>query len=316
LLQSGALASDPVAIAGVPAAPPRRSTRGAKLKLRRGVPLRDAILSAFRGIVLSARRHARAAEENPEQAVHEYRKSIRRARSVLALLRPSLGRTATRGMTEELRRAFRDTGLLRDRDVLVRTLSGLAGDDPVLFVEAAEFAARLSEGPDRPAPAEVLKGAAPIVKPLPAALEVTMPREYSTPDLERGLTRSFRRTRQALARAVETRADADFHEWRKRVKELRYQVELLASSGSRMLKRREKALGELARELGSVTDISVLCRELEALAQPAPDGHGAKLLERGRQLVRQRSDELLTRGAELFAEEPRAFALRVLAERG
>jgi CHAD domain-containing protein len=288
------------------------------LKLRRGVALRDAILSAFAGVIRAARRIAASSEENPEQAVHEYRKSIRRARSVLALLRPSLGRTATRGMTEELKRAFRDTGLLRDRDVLVATLSGLAGDDPVLFVEAAEFAARLSEGPDRPTPAKTLRGAAPILKLLPAALEVTLPRDYSTPDLERGLTRSFRRTRQSLTRAVETRADADFHEWRKRVKDLRYQVELLASSGSRLLKRREKALGELARELGGVTDLSVLCRELEALSlpAPAPEGQGVRLLERGRELVRQRADALLSRGTELFAEAPRDFALRVLAERG
>jgi len=286
------------------------------LKLRRGVPLRDAILSAFIGVVRAARRIAAWAEENPEQAVHEYRKSIRRARSVLALLRPSLGRTATRGMTEELRRAFRDTGLLRDRDVLFATLSGLAGEDPVLFVEAAEFAARLSEGPDRPAPAKTLRGAAAILKAVPSALEVTLPRDYSTPDLERGLTRTFRRTRQSLARAVETKSDVDFHEWRKRVKELRYQVELLASSGSRALKRREKALGELARELGGITDLSVLCRELEALIQPAPDGQGPKLLAKGRELVRHRSDEMLSRGAELFADSPRDFALRILAERG
>jgi CHAD domain-containing protein len=311
------LASDPVELAGAPAAPPRNSRpiRGAKLRLRRGLPLREAILSAFSAVVRSARSLAAAADQDPEKAVHEYRKSIRRARSLLALLRPSLGATTTRGITEELKRAFRDTGLLRDRDVLAATLSGLA-DDPVLFVEAAEFAARLSEGPDRPAPATTLRGAFPILKPLPGALEVTLPRDYSTPDLERGLTRTYRRTRQALERAVETKADADFHEWRKRVKELRYQVELLASSGSRLLKRREKDLGELARELGSVTDISVLCREIEALAQSQPDGQGAKLLERGRQLVRQRADELLSRGAEFFAEEPRAFALRILAERG
>ena len=285
------------------------------MRLRRGLPLREAILAAFSGVVRSARSLAAAAEQNPEKAVHEYRKSIRRARSLLALLKPSLGVTATRGITEELKRAFQDTGLLRDRDVLVATLSGLA-DDPVLFVEAAEFAARLSDGLERPAPATTLRGAAPILKPLAAALEVTLPRNYSTPDLERGLTRTYRRTRQALERAVETKADADFHEWRKRVKDLRYQVEMLASSGSRLLKRREKALGELARDLGAVTDLSVLCRKLATLTPPSPDGQGPKLLEKGRGLVRQRADELLSRGAELLADAPRDYALKVLAERG
>ena len=277
--------------------------------------MRDAILSAFSGVIRSARSLAAAAAQDPEKAVHEYRKSIRRARSLLALLRPSLGGTATRGITEELKRAFHDTGLLRDRDVLVATLSGLA-DDPVLFVEAAEFAARLSEGPDRPPSAQTLQGAAPILKPLPAALEVTLPRDYSTPDLERGLTRTYRRTRQALERAVETKTDADFHEWRKRLKDLRYQIELLASSGSRVLKSREKALGELARDLGAVTDLSVLCREIETLSPPPLDGQRPKLLEKGRELVRQRADTLLARGTELFGDSPRDYALKVLAERG
>jgi hypothetical protein len=87
---------------------------------------------------------------------------------------------------------------------------------------------------------------------------------------------------------------------------------LLASTGSRLLKRREKALGEL----GAVTDLAVLCRELETLAGPPEGGHRGKLLERIHELVRQRADEQLSRGAALFAEVTRAFALRVLAERG
>ena len=274
------------------------------------------MLSSFSRIVLGARRIAMAAEANPEQAVHEYRKSIRRARSVVALLRPSLGRTATQGLVEALRRAFRETGSLRDRDVLFATLTGLAGDDPVMFVEAAEFAARLGESGGAVDPVKVLRKSAPILKLLPAALEVTLPRDYSTPDLERGLARSYRRTRQALEKAVETRADADFHEWRKRLKELRYQVELLASSGSRPLKAREKSLGELARELGAVTDLAVLCRELEALAGSDVTGPRPKLLEKGHELVRQRADDLLARGPAVFADVPRTFALQVLAEKG
>jgi CHAD domain-containing protein len=312
------LANDPVPITAAPAAPRRKrsSTRGAKLSLRRGRPLRDAMLTAFKGIVLAARRIAAAAEENPEEAVHEYRKSIRRARSLLALLRPSLGRTATRGLAEELKAAFRETSLLRDGDVLFATMNGLAGDDPVLFVEAAEFAARAGSGPKKANPVKVLRRAAPLLKPLPAALQVTLPRDFSIPDLELGLLRSYRRSRQALDKALETRADADFHDWRKRVKELRYQIELLASSGSRELKRREKSLGELARELGSVTDLMVLGRELEALATPAETGFAETLRERSRTLGRQRADELLSRGPAVFALEPRAFARQVLAERG
>ena len=306
-----------MSIAGTPAAL-RRTTnrRGGGLRLRRHVSLREGLLSAFSGILLVARRHAAAASLDPKRAVHDFRKSIRRARSVIALLRPALGRTAARGLAEELQRAFRDTGDLRDGDVLTATLAAVSGDDPELFVEAAEVAARLGANPKSADPGKVVRKALPILRRLPAALEVILPREYSTPDLERGLTRSYRRSQRAWTQAEQSRTDSDFHEWRKRAKELRYQVELLASTGSPSLKAREKALGALARELGEVTDMSMLCRQIEALAADGGSGIASRLLERGRALVRERSDGLLSRGGEFFSEPPRAFALKVLAERG
>jgi len=308
---------NPISIAGAPAAR-RRTTkpRGGGLRLRRHVPLREGLLSAFSGILLVARRHATAASVDPKRAVHDFRKSIRRARSVVALLRPALGRTAADGLAEELRQAFRDTGDLRDSDVLTATLAAVSGDDPELFVEAAEVAARLGANPKSADSGKVVRKALPILRRLPAALEVILPREYSTPDLEGGLTRSYRRSHRAWIQARDSRTDADFHEWRKRAKELRYQVELLASTGSPALKAREKALGALARELGEVTDMSMLCRQIETLAAEGGSGIASRLLERGRALVRERSDALLSRGAEFFSEPPRDFALKVLAERG
>jgi CHAD domain-containing protein len=122
--------------------------------------------------------------------------------------------------------------------------------------------------------------------------------------------------RRSLRRAVASRADVDFHEWRKRVKELRYQVELLAAGASVELKTREKALGKLAEELGKVTDALVLLRELERLEEDGAIPPGAAWLDRIRLLIREQSDTLLSGGTELFADAPRRFARRVLAERG
>ena len=309
-----------IAIAGHSASRPRKKGRPGRgrLRLRRNVPLRDALLAAFSGVLLSARRSASGVADKPVESVHDFRKSIRRARSVVALLRPALGRTAADGLVEELRRAFRDTNNLRDSDVLTTTLASLSDEDPELFVEAAEIAARLGTAP-ADSPDQVLKDAIPILRRLPAALEVTLPRQYSTPDLETGLERSYRRTQRAWIAARQSGADADFHSWRKRVKELRYQLELLASTGSRTLKSREKPLGDLARELGEVTDLAVLCRQIETLSTVGGAGEpatGSRLLERARASVKERSDALLTRGEAFFAEAPRAFALKVLAERG
>lgn len=273
------------------------------------------MLSAFQRIVRAARRIAAAAPLDPVEAVHEYRKSIRRARSVVALLRPALGRAAARGTVEHLRSAFRETSALRDDHVLLATLNGLAGDDPALLAEAAALGSRMADAGERN-DVDVLRSSAAHLRPLPAALEVVLPPDFSTSALEKGLARSYRRTRQALDRAVETRNETDFHEWRKREKELRYQVELLASGGSKPLKRREKSLGELARELGEVTDLMLLRRALEPFVRPGEAGGGDALLQRARSVARERAEQLLARGSELFADTPRSFALQVLAERG
>jgi CHAD domain-containing protein len=193
--------------------------------------------------------------------------------------------------------------------VLVATLSGVAGDDPQLFVEAAELAARLDEGA-KSSPAPVLKSTLPILRRLAPALEIVLPRNFSTPDLERGLARTYRRVQRTLEQALRTRDDADFHEFRKRVKELRYQLELLASTGSPQLKAREAPLGDLARELGEVTDLAVMCGRLQA------EKGECRLLEKGRAILRERADALLERGKSSFAQPPGTFALEVLAERG
>ncbi len=292
----------------------RRRTGANKLSMRRGVPLREAVLGGFTGILAHARATARRASSDPIESVHDFRKSVRRARAVVSLLRPSLGKTAAAGIAGELRRAFGPTGGLRDAHILIDTLRDLPSDDPARdpILRALEG----ETGGDSAPAGEVLRAGSRILQPLPSVLGVTLPREYSMEDLARGLTRGWRRTRRTLKSATLTGLDADFHEWRKRVKELRYQVELLASTGSSELKRREKALSALAEELGRVTDLIVLRSALASRQQRGSLPAAPSLMESIRTAIGEGTRELLARGREAFADHPEEFARRVLAERG
>jgi CHAD domain-containing protein len=151
---------------------------------------------------------------------------------------------------------------------------------------------------------------------LAAALRVLLDPAFSAQDLEDGIRRSRRRERTSLERAVQTGDAADFHEWRKRVKELRYQIELLASTGSRELKKREKALGRLAQDLGEVTDLTVLAREIERRSSEGAVPPAAHLVDRIRKIAQDKSRRLLDDGVALFETDPRQFARQVMAERG
>jgi len=115
---------------------------------------------------------------------------------------------------------------------------------------------------------------------------------------------------------MKTRSDEDLHEWRKRVKELRYQVELLASKGGGEIKRREKSLGRLAQDLGAVTDLIVLAREIGEREREGTVPASPALKERIRELAAKRSGPLLELGAKLFEGDAKLFARQVLGERG
>jgi CHAD domain-containing protein len=280
-------------------------------------PLRQGVLTAFARVLMISRRAARAAARDPIAAVHEYRKSLRRARAVVTLLRPCIGKPAAQGVVRHLQDAFRATSALRDADVLPATLSSLPPvpeDEPAR--RAIELGLQLDQIRARRETAETLARCLPSLRALPAALDVLLSPEFSAHEIERGLARSRRRERRALERARQTGSDEDLHEWRKRVKEVRYQVELLASSGTAELKKRETSLGNLARELGSVTDLTLLSRHIERRQREGAVPPATALLDRIRQSAHGRSREILERGEQLFENNPKLFARQVIAERG
>ena len=280
----------------------------------RGVPLREGLLVAFGRILSHARACARRAAEEPVESVHEFRKSVRRARALVSLVRPSLGKSAAHGIAAELRRAFAETGPLRDADILLVTLRSIEADDPHRgAVEEVLERERLRDGASA---AAALRTGSKILQPLPGALRVTLRRDFAMDDLARGIARGYRRSQDALIRAAETRLLIDLHEWRKRVKELRYEIELLASSGSPESRQREKKLSALAEELGRVTDLVVLLAALGEREKAGAIPRAETLLEAIRADIGSSSQNLIARGEELFAEPPASFARQVLAERG
>ena len=292
----------------------RRRISRRRLKAPRGVPLREAMLKAFRAIIATARGTVRHVALEPEEALHDFRKSVRRARALVSLLRPALGRTAAAGISGELRGAFQATGALRDADILIATLRSIASEDPSRPI--VERALAQEQGRDGARATQALADGSRVLRPLPDVLRVTLPQAFSMDDLARGLARSSRRVRATLAHAVEAGTGAAFHDWRKRVKELRYQIELLASTGSAALKKREKALAALAEELGKVTDLIVLQAALIERQASGAVPQAPALAEGIRTMIDARARELTQRGVAFFTEPPADFARHVLAERG
>ena len=170
-----------------------------------------------------------------DEVVHEVRKRFKRLRAVARLARAALGEGTSRRLNHRLRDAARPLGDLRDAKVLVKTLERLAERWPEH---------------DRPAVLSVVRGAierraaetrrdAALQGDLLARVTAATERalrdfrrvkfvRHSWDSLAEGLTSAYARCHEAYQEAERERDDDRLHTWRKRVKDLLYQAEILS----------------------------------------------------------------------------------------
>ena len=294
----------------------KQSQGAGRLSLDERLPLGVGLCSAFAGVVAYAGAMADQALAHPVYAVHEFRKALRRARAVVRLARPVLGDASYLELVHPLRDALRGTSPLRDAAVLLQTLDSLP--ERAALRPARKVLRRLLEqertaaGPGDPV--VELRRSLQLVEPMPERLQACLPGELRWRQLRAGLERSYRRTRRARKRAFRSREDADVHRFRKRAKELRYQLELLDAAGGGKPGRAHRALAALAEALGEVTDLTLLRRSAR-LRQREIEGEGARaeaLLAALDQAIARRLDDLAASSRPVFDRPPREFAERAV----
>jgi CHAD domain-containing protein len=277
------------------------------------LPLRAGLGAAFSGAIAYAQAMAEAAGRDPVHAVHEYRKAVRRARAVVRLARPIVPRRAFSALNQELRQAVAASSATRDAHVLEAALEHLPGrsSDPARRAAREALEAIRAEQGSTQGAQRVLRHGAWTLNGLPARFFESLPRDVCWLDLESGLRGSYRRARKARAEAGRTGDFAAIHDFRKRVKELRYQLELLEAAAELALKRDHQQLARLAQRLGTVTDLIALRR----LVAGRPELDSAA----GRRLVRATDGRIalllareLPRTAALFEKRPRRFVARIM----
>src|SRR5437588_484133 len=130
------------------------------------------------------------------------------------------------------------------------------------------------------------------------------------PAIDGGLMRTYRDGRRAMREASRTRTLEALHDWRKRVKDLWYELRLLAPVCGPAFQGAAAEAGELADILGDDHDLGVLRQTLLARAtEPGLD------LEALIGLIDYRREQLETQavliGERLYAESPGAFRRRI-----
>jgi CHAD domain-containing protein len=232
--------------------------------------------------------------------IHDARKQLKKARAALRLLRGSIGEIAYRRENAALRDAARPLGAARDSRVLV------AAFDELSQMNKLRRILRQEQTQSRRALTRTL------ITKQRAALRAVIKRSerwrLSGDDraiLGEGLTRSYRRGRKNFAAARQSRDTEGLHAWRKQVKYLWHQLQILMPMQPAKLGKLAARYHKLADTLGDDHDLAVLRHKIESHADAFE--RIRDLDELLRRLDRRRiqlQDKAFRLGARLFADKP------------
>jgi CHAD domain-containing protein len=263
--------------------------------------LRASLVAAFRAAIADAQSAAR--RPAVDEAVHELRKALRRARATVRLVADTLARDDRRDVLRTLVEARQLLSAPRDLAVVPVALSEITLDDEArtaaLTIVTGARDAAMSVDDVR----KTLADAATRVAPLADVMAAALPATLDWDDLADGLADTYRSARRNLKKA--RRSTVAFHRFRKRTKELTYQLELLADGIDGKTAALEHRLSTLGDDLGPAVDVFMLRSFLEH--------HGAtpELLDAVDDDLRARIKTARKGARDLFGRRARKFARKV-----
>jgi CHAD domain-containing protein len=248
-----------------------------------------------------------AQDPGSSSPLHALRKSVKKTRGLLRLLRPVFADFTTENAA--LRDAAAGISALRDAEVMRLTLDTLAAlpGDPRATEAAATMRAQLppmpDTGPDHSALARFVEDIAQIRH----RAEHWKAHEKGWHAYAPGLELTLHQSQKRMKIARKTLADSDFHRWRSRIKHHWYQTRLLAPIWPEMMAPHSAIADHLGELLGEHHDLAVLRRAIPA---HLPEIEAAALDQLIGQGQRTREAEAFHLGARLLGEEPAALSAR------
>ena len=255
-------------------------------------------------------------QENPrkvDEAVHSARKRLKRVRAVARLVRGELGD----GVFERENVAFRDAGRTlseaRDAAVLVQTLDSLRRRaNGQLFAAARKALAARRRAVHRRVieQGNGLEGVAQAVEEARQRVSDWSIDRDGWRALRPGLRRIYGDGRRGFKLARGGAREEVFHEWRKQVKHLWHQLEIVEPVWPELIKALGDECHDLADLLGEEHDLAVL-REVLATEAPTSVAADSPVLEAIQEKRADLQQRALSLGARVYAEKPKAFVRRM-----
>jgi CHAD domain-containing protein len=232
-------------------------------------PPADGLRRVARSELLQAARTLRGTGREATR-VHNARKHLKKLRALLRLVRAQTGSKFFRAHNRRLRDLGRRLAPLRDAEVAQMTLGQMRRAAPTTSSRRAvsHLRARVNARIPSAGREAVLRQVARELEALERAIPNWPLGELDWPDLTAAVVKTYRRARIEHEHFRLRRDLASLHEWRKRSKDLWYQLLLLQPLA-------RTAARKLTRQLDSLTDIQGRMHDvqlvLDALRQHARD---------------------------------------------
>jgi CHAD domain-containing protein len=297
-----------------------------------GEPLPVALKRISVGQFDHALRGLRGGIDERDRAIHEARKAMKRLRAILRMVRPLIGDRVYRAENSILRDTAGVVAGVRDGLVMVDAVAGLRKRYSGVLAPRAlsEVEDNLRARHERMR-AKVLGdegGLEQVVNVLYRARSryLAWPVDGADPDydkrgipdrfsaLSRGVGQTYERGRGEMLQAYGAPRSEHFHLWRKRVKYLRHQMEVIAPVWPEVVGGLASSLADLGDVLGEEHDMAELVHLLSGMPELCPDPVERSLLAA---LAHHRRAELQgaarVMGSRIYAESPKQFTNRLSA---
>jgi CHAD domain-containing protein len=212
-----------------------------------------------------AYKQTRKGSPSDAAAVHEARKSVKKARAVLDVMDNDGARGVSSGQ-KRLRRVNRTLSDLRDAAAMIDIFDKLTRKRPPVLPGAVQARVKrhLEAHKDqvaREVEADSWRDVGRQLRQVVGRARRWQPSHAQFGALAPGLQESHRRGRKAVQRAMRSQDADDFHEWRKQIKALRYVLRLIEDRGT-AIRRDAEALDRAQAVLGDEHNVVILCQYL------------------------------------------------------
>jgi CHAD domain-containing protein len=246
-----------------------------------------------------------------DEGIHEARKSIKKIRGVLRLVRPELGRVYRRenarlGAVGRKLSDIRDATAILEvfESVLDKHKGALQKSHLASIRKGLESSKRDTE--QNAGIGDAVKRAMAVLRAIRAGVDKWPLKHDAFQALARGLEERYQRGRRMLAVSHKDGTPENFHEWRKRVKDHWYHVRLLEGLWTDVMQGQERSLHDLETWLGDDHNLVVLCGKLDQEAEKYGDDQTVKLfLTLAAQEQKDLREKSLSLGERVYERKPR-----------